>query len=120
MAVNYAVSVKTPRITATRDHFANGTLEILTAADVVLVVFGLDATGGSIATDTWTLAFDAATVAAVASGTAAKAQIKTAGGVANLTGLTVATTGADINLDNVNINSGQNVTLNSASIQHAA
>lgn len=120
MAVVYTDAVKTQRITATRDHFADGTLEILTSTDTVLVTFNLTLAGGSVATDTWTLEFDNATVAATASGTATKAQIKTSGGTADLTGLTVSTTGADINLDNDSINSGQNVTLNSATIQHAA
>lgn len=119
MAVTYATAVKTARMTATRDHFANGTLEILTAADGVLAVFGLAASGGSIAGAVWTLAFDAGTVAASGSGTAAKAQIKTAGGTANLAGLTVGLSGSDINLDSVSITSGQNVTLSSATITHA-
>lgn len=119
MAVTYTTAAKTPRITATRDHFADGTLEILTSADAVLVTFALSLAGGTISTDTWTLAFDASTVAAGATGTAAKAQIKTSGGVADLTGLTVGTTGSDINLDNTSITSGQNVTLSSATIQHA-
>lgn len=120
MAVTYNVAVKTSRMTATRDYFADGTLEILTAADGVLATFGLSVAGGSIATDTWTLAFDASTVAATATGVAAKAQIKNSGGNAHLTGLTVGTSGSDINLDNTSINSGQNVTLSSATIQHAA
>lgn len=120
MAVAYTNAVKTARMTATRDHFADGTLEILTAADAVLATFGLTATGGSIATDTWTLAFDAGTVAASATGTAAKARLKNSVGTANLTGLTVGTAGSDINLSGVAINSGQNVTLSSAQIQHAA
>lgn len=119
MAVTYNALVKTPRMTATRDHFANGTLEIQTAADAVLVTFGLSASGGTIATDTWTLVFDASTVAATATGTAAKAVIKTAGGLAHITGLTVGTTGSDINLDSVSITSGQDVTLSSATLQHA-
>lgn len=119
MAVTYATAVKTARITATRDHFANGTLEILTSADAVLATFGLSATGGTISGGTWTLAFDASTVTATGTGTAAKAQIKTAGATANLTGLTVGTSGADINLDSVSITTGQSVTLSSATIAHA-
>lgn len=119
MAVTYATAVKTARITATRDHFANGTLEILTAADGVLATFGLDAAGGTISGAVWTLVFDASTVAASGSGTAAKAQIKNSGSTANLTGLTVGTSGSDINLDSVSITSGQNVTLSSATITHA-
>jgi hypothetical protein len=109
MAVTYATAVKTARITATRDHFANGTLEILTAADAVLATFGLDAAGGTI---------DNSTVSASGTGTAAKAQVKTSGASANLTGLTVGTSGTDIVLDNTSIASGQNVTLSSATITH--
>lgn len=119
MAVTYATAVKTDRITATRDYFANGTLEILTAADALLATFGLSASGGSISTDTWTLAFDASTVTASGTGTASKAQIKDSLGNAHLTGLTVGTGSEDIVLDNTSINSGQDVTLSSATIQHA-
>jgi hypothetical protein len=119
MAVTYATAVKTARITATRDHFADGTLEIQNSSNTVLATFGLSGTGGSISTTTWTLAFDASTVTASATGTASKAQIKNSGGTANLTGLTVGTSGSDINLDNVSINSGQNVTLSSGTITHA-
>ena len=120
MAVTYAAAAKTVRITATRDHFADGTLEIMTAADAVLATFGLDAAGGTISGAVWTLVFDASTVAATGTGTAAKAQIKTSGAAANITGLTVGTSGSDINLDSVSITSGQNVTLSSATVTHAA
>lgn len=119
MAVTYNLLVKTDRITATRDYFANGSLEILTAGDVVLATLGLSASGGTIATDTWTLAFDASTVTAAATGTATKAQIKTSGGDAHLTGLTVGTSGTDIVLDSAAITSGQDVTISSATVQHA-
>lgn len=118
MAVTYNTAVKTARITATRDYFANGTLEIQDASNNVLVTFGLSAGGGTIAGAVWTITFDASTVAASAAGTAAKAQIKTSGGSAHLTGLTVGTSGSDINLDNTSISSGQNVTLSSATITH--
>lgn len=120
MAVTYNVAVKTARITATRDYFANGTLEIGTSGMAsVLATFGLSASGGTVSGDTWTLVFDNSTVSAGATGVAAAAQIKDSGGNAHITGLTVSTSGADINLDNTSINSGQNVTLSSATIQHA-
>lgn len=119
MAVTYDATVKTARITATRDAVANGSLEILTSGDSVLATFGLDAAGGTISGSVWTLVFDASTVAASGTGTAAKAQIKNSGGTARITGLTVGTSGSDINLDNTSINSGQNVTLSSATITHA-
>jgi hypothetical protein len=120
MAVTYTNAVKTARMTATRDHFADGTLEIGTSAmGAVLATFGLSGTGGSVSTDTWTLAFDASSVTASGTGTAAAARIKTSGGTSNLTGLTVGTSGSDINLDSTSITSGQTVTLSSATIQHA-
>lgn len=120
MAITYATAVKTARMTATRDHFADGTLEIgTTGMASVLATFGLSASGGTIANDVWTLAFDAGTVNATAGGTAAAARIKNASGTANLTGLTVGTSGSDINLNNTNIASGQAVTLSSATITHA-
>ena len=118
MAVNYNVAVKTARITATRDYFADGTLELLAGATVV-ATFGLSAAGGTIAGDTWTITFDAGTVAAGNAGTINAAQIKNAGGNAHITGLTVGTSGTDVIVDNTNVNAGQNITVSSASIQHA-
>jgi hypothetical protein len=120
MAVVYDNTMKAARMTATRDTVADGTLEIGTAAmGTVLVTFGLSAGGGTISNDVWTLTFDAGTVAAGATGTAAAARIKNSGGTARITSLTVGTSGSDINLNNTSINSGQNVTLTSATITHA-
>lgn len=121
MAVNYETSVKTVRMTATRDEFANGILELMAADDTVLVAFGLTASGGTVSGDIWTLAFDASTVAAAAGAPtdATKAQVKTSGGTAGITGLTVGTSGADIVLNSVSIRSGQDVTLSIATIQHS-
>ncbi|MDZ4136920.1 MAG: hypothetical protein U1D06_15220 [Paracoccaceae bacterium] len=118
MSVIYTTAAKTPRMTATKDHFVNGTLEILTAADALIVAFTLSATGGSVTGAVWTLGFVATTVAAGASGIAAKAQIKTAGGVANLTGLTVGTSGTDVVVVNTSINATQQVQVTSATITH--
>lgn len=121
MAVTYATAAKTARMTATRDHFADGTLEIgTTGMATVLATFGLSATGGSVTNDVWTLAFDASSVTASAGGTAAAPRLKNSVGTANLTGLTVGTSGSDINLDSTSISSGQTVTLSSATITHAA
>lgn len=123
MAVIYDNTMKAARMTATRDAVADGTLEIQAANDAVLAIFALTLAGGSVSTDTWTLAFDAGTVtgeaAAGAGVNATKAQIKNSGGTARITGLTVGTSGTDIVLDNVNIANAQEVTLTSASIQHA-
>jgi len=93
MFITYAMAVKTARMTATRDHFANGSIDIMAANDTVLATFGLSASGGTISNDTWTLAVDAATVQgedeAGAGTVATKADIKTSGGAANIPGLTV-------------------------------
>lgn len=125
MSVIYNVAVKAASMNAKMDYFANGTLELLSAADVLLASFGLDAAGGSVTDDVWTFVFDADTVAgAVGAGggtDATKAQVKTSLGDAHITGLTVGITGAgtDIELDNNNIASGQDVTLTGFSITHA-
>lgn len=123
MAVVYNVAVKTARMTQTRDYFAGGTLELLSASSQVLAVFDLTSGGGTISGDTWTLAFDAGTVTGEAAAgvgtTATAARLKTSGGDAHLTGLTVGLSGSDVNMTNTSITTGQDVTMNSASIQHA-
>lgn len=121
----YSTAVKTARMTATRDYFANGTLELLSAGDVVLAIFGLEADGGDIAGSVWTLVYDGATVpgqAAAGPGTvAAKARVKTSGGTVGLSGLTVGGSGsdADVELVNTSISEGQDVTLTTSTIAHA-
>ena len=121
MAVTYDTAVKTSRMSSTMTYFSNGTIEIQTAASAVLVTFGLGAPAGSVSGNVWTLTpLDAGTVAATSAGTANKAVIKNSGGLAHITGLTVGTSAADVILDNLNIANGQNVTLSSATITHAA
>jgi len=119
MSVNYNAAVKTARMTATRDYFANGSLEILDGSNNVLATFGLSAGGGTISGDTWTLTWDATTVAASGAGTAAGARLKNSGGSSHLTGLTVGTSGTDIIIDNTSIASGQDCTIVSSTLQHA-
>ena len=123
MSVIYATALKTARMLATRDDVCggtSGTLEIGTAGmATVLATFTLTTAGGIVATDIWTLAFLASTVAAGNTGVAAAAQIKDSGGTALVTGLTVGVTAEDIVLDSSNITSGQNVTLTAATMQHA-
>ena len=119
MPVNYSTAVKTDRMTATRDYHVSGDLQILTDADAVLVTFALTNPGGTVTGDTWTLAFTDSTVAASAPGTATKARVRNSGGTAGITDLTVGTAAADIILGNTSIANGQNVTLSSATIQHA-
>lgn len=124
MAVTYTNAVKTNRMSATRDHFANGTLEIgTTGFATILCTFNLSPAGGTVATDTWTVQFDAgnntSSVSATGSGTAVTARLKTNGGIIDLSGLTVGTSGTDIVLDNNVIALGQTIQINGATIQHA-
>jgi hypothetical protein len=122
MAVTYDVAVKTSRMGAVRTYFDNGTIELQTAASAVLVTFGLGSPAGSVTGAVWTLTpLDAGTVAATGTGTATKAVIKTSGGSAHITGLTVTATGGggDVILDSTSITTAQNVTLSTATITHA-
>ena len=66
--------------------------------------------------------FPKSDTSADATGTAAKAQIRTSTGAGTdiITGLTVGLSGADVILDSINITAGQTVTCNSAVFTHAA
>ena len=119
MSVNYSVALKTARLNATRTYFQNGVLKIRDSSNNVLVSFVLNATAGSVDGVVWTMAFSADTVQASGTGVAANAVVENSGGVAGITGLTVGTSGTSVIIDNVNINSGQNISITSATITHA-
>jgi hypothetical protein len=101
---------------------ADSVLEIGTSAmGTVLATFDIAATQPAAdASGVWTLDFDADTVVASGTGTAAAAQIRddTAAPSDTITGLTVTITsgGGDVELDGLGITSGQNVTLTSVTI----
>jgi len=118
----YAAAIKTARMEATRDTVAGGTLEVRDDTDAVLVEYDLTLVGGTVAGDTWTLAFDETTIAATGAGDADNIVIKSSGGTVLISGLSVGTSGSGANaiIDNVNIAVGQQVTITSATIQHAA
>ena len=127
MAVNYGAALKTTRmqavVTAIDAGPAAGYIEICSAAyAAVLATITLQDPSGTVAGDT--LTFDntpgMTDTSADASGTAAIARIKDSTGTVVVQGLTVGTSGADINLNSVNITAGQTVTLTSGTIQHAA
>ena len=128
MAVTYSTAVKTARMTAVRDQIdaggAAGKLEIGTASmATVLATITLGYSGastGTVSGSVLTLAgFPRSDTAADATGTAAAARIRTSANADVITGLTVGTSGSDINLDSTSITTGQNVTINSATITHA-
>ncbi|CAB4140646.1 hypothetical protein UFOVP669_55 [uncultured Caudovirales phage] len=125
MAVTYTNAVKIARMAAVVSQAGTtAVLEIGTASMAsVLATITLNnpiagaATGAGVLTLS---GFPKSDTSADASGTAAAARIRTAtGGTDIITGLTVGTSGADINLDSVSITAGQTVTINSAVITHA-
>ena len=126
MAVIYPNAVKIARMNAvTTAAGATAVLEIgTTAMGTVLATINLGNPIAAAATEAGVLTlsgFPRSDTAADATGTAAAARIRTAtGGTDIITGLTVGLSGSDINLDSLSITVGQTVTLNSATITHAA
>ena len=123
MAVNYTTAVKNARLDAVTSQIgAAGVLEIGTAGMAsVLATIALGnpaaaAASGGVLTF---FGLPRSDTAADASGTAAAARIRTGGAADIVTGLTVGTSGSDINLDSTNITAGQTVTINSMTITHA-
>ena len=126
MAVNYRTSLKTTRMTAVRDDIDSGagagTLEIGTAGfAAVLAVIPLADPCGTVSGDTLTFSgMPREDTSADAGGTAAEARIKNSDGTVIVSGLTVGTSGANLNLVTTTIVAGQPVRLTSGTIQHAA
>lgn len=124
MAVIYRASLRTTRMTAVRDDIDSGsgagTLEIGTASMAsVLAIITLGDPCGTVSGDVLTFSgFPRSDTSADATGTAAEARIKESGGTAVVTGLTVGTSGANINLNSVAIQSGATVTITSATLTH--
>lgn len=123
MAVTYTTAVKNARLDAVVTAIGStGVLEIgTTGMGTVLATIALGNPAGTTSGGVLTFSgFPRSDTSADATGTAAAARIRTAsGGTDIVTGLTVGTTGSDINLDSVSITAGQTVTLNSATITHA-
>ena len=122
MAVTYSNAAKEDRMEAIGALVStSGKLKIYTTGlGTLLSTHVLQTTGESFTNGVWTLDFVADTVAASGTGTADDAIITTSGDVTVISGLTVGTGSEDIVLDNDSITSGQNVTLTSATITHAA
>ena len=122
MAVIYAAAVRTARmnavLTAIDQDVGAGKLQILTSADVLLAELPLSDPAGSVSGDVLTFAAITTDTSANNSGTASKAQITDNSGDAIITGLTVGTSGANINLSSVSITAGQQVAITSATLTH--
>lgn len=123
MSVIYTTAVKNARLDAVVAAIGSaGVLEIgTTGMGTVLATIALGNPAGTTSGGVLTFSgFPRSDTAADASGTAAAARIRTAsGGTDIVTGLTVGTSGSDINLDSTNITTGQAVTITAATITHA-
>ena len=126
MAVNYASTLKDTRMTAVRDAIDAGSgagyLEICSAAyAAVLATITLADPSGTISSGVLTFSgMPKSDTSADNTGTAAIARIKDSNGNVVVQGLTVGTSGTDIVISSTSIVAGDTVTLNSATITHAA
>jgi hypothetical protein len=123
MTVSYIAALKSTRmqavIAAIDANAAPAVLEIgtsamaLTLAAITLGKPSFTEAGGIITV------IGSRSGTATNTGTAASARIKDGGGNIIVSGLTVGTSGADINLNSTAITSGQTVTLSSGTITHS-
>ena len=119
MAVVYRTSLKSTRMSAVvTDIGTTGKLIIGTAGMAsTLATISLSNPAGTVLNGFLTFSGTPLSATAGNTGTAAEAKI-TDGTNDIITGLTVSTTGANINLSSVGITSGDTVTITSASITH--
>jgi hypothetical protein len=96
---------------------ATGKLVIMDASSNVLATLPLNNPCGSVSGGVLTFNVTGVSASATGAGNAAKAKV-TDGTNDIITGLTVATSGADITINNVSIAIGQTVDLTSGSITH--
>lgn len=120
----YATDTKTARMGAVRDKLdagsGSGVLEMLSAGGAVLCSLTLQKPSGTLSNGVLTLT-GPLTGSAAATGTITQARLRDSTGVDVRTGLTVGTSGADIVLSAVTISAlPTTVTINTATIQHAA
>lgn len=123
MAVVYRASLKTTRMNDVKTDIdsggAAGTIEIGTSGmGTVLAVLPLSYPCGTVSGDTLTFSAITADSSADATGTAAEARIKNSGGTVIVSGLTVGTSGANINLNTTSITAGGSVSLSSGTLTH--
>ena len=122
----YTDEIKAARMTATRDAVASGFLEIQAATDAVLARFPLSSTGGTVASATWTMRFDAELAASTKSAIAGdptdatKARVINSSSASRITNLTVGTSSSHgVQIDNISIATGQQITISAATLTHA-
>ena len=126
MPITYSTSTKTARMNAVVTAIGtSGKLKLFTSGDVLLATFPLAATAGTVSGLVLTLSDANGATAGIlnatagAAGTATKATVTTSADVDVITGLTVGLSASDLVMDNNAVNSGQVVTVNSATFTHA-
>lgn len=135
MAVTYTTTLKNNRMQLVADLIATltaaastgsptaGTIVIgtstLSGSNGVIATGVLSATPGTVTGGVFTISAVPITTTAILTATAAKAELRNNAGTAIVSGLTVATTGADVIIANVNVTSGQTVSINSGTITHS-
>lgn len=135
MAVTYASSTKTSRLTRTQELLlsktaaaATGTAldpllvigtSALSGATGVLATITLPNAGVTVSGSTLTLLASSQSATASATGTAALAELRTNAGTVIVSGLTVGTSGSDVTISSTAITSGQTVQVTSGTITHS-
>ena len=122
MAVVYVSGLRTTRMDAVKTAIDAGSgagkLKIFTSADTLLATLTLSDPCGTVSGDVLTFSTITSDTSADATGTAAKATITTSADADVVTGLTVGTSGANINLNTVSIVSGATVSMSSGTLTH--
>ena len=125
MAVTYSSTVKDNRMTQVLNAIDGGAgagyIEIgTTGMASVLATIPLADPSGTVSAGVLTFDFDpdVSDTSADNTGTAAEARIKDSNGNIIVSGLTVSTTGANINLSSLSITTGDTVTLTTGTITH--
>lgn len=122
MAVVYSTAVKNSRLQAVIDAIGSGGLLKIGTSGMAAVLATVPLASPAFSSPSGGSMNMAGTplsdVAADGTGTAAAAQITTAGGAVIVDGLTVGTSGANINLNSTAIQVNQEVRINSGTITH--
>lgn len=123
MAVVYSNAVKNSRLNAVIDALGSGAVLVIGTSGLsgttgVLVTVPLANPAFTVGTGTMTLAGTPRTATASATGTAAKAELRTSSGTVVVSGLTVGTSSQDIVINATAISSGQTVQVTAGTINH--
>ncbi len=124
MAVTYSSTLKDTRMNSvvtaigTSGFLVIGTSSLATPSTGVLAKIPLSATAGTVSGGVLTLSGLPLSVSATGTGTAAKAELWTSANAVVVSGLTVGTSGSDINLATTSINTGNTVSITAATVTH--